>query len=124
MKNKPRRLIPIMDRKWNKRGQLNILVGLLIGFMVVTILITLIPGFVEMIDMAQNSEALNCVGFVYNGDENNTLSYNATIGTKSTMGCLAMKLYLPYLILAVLIGVVMKILYERSASTAPAPYYG
>jgi hypothetical protein len=103
----------------NKKGQMDLMVGLLLGFMVITIMITLIPGFVELIDQAQNSEGLNCKG--YTDVSNPVLSYNATIGTKSSIGCLAMKLYLPYIVLAVLIGVVVKMLYGKN-SQQQSPY--
>jgi len=113
-------LMPIGKR--NNRGQLNLLVGLLLGFMVVTILVTLLPGFVSMLSMAQNSENLNCKGYVDSDGTDGNQTYNASMGT-STMACLAMKLYLPYLVLSVLIGLVMKILYDKQSS-APQPYYG
>lgn len=100
------------------KGQIQIMVGILLGFMVVTMMVTLIPGFVEMFDTAQNSENLNCKG--YSDVTNAQLSYNATIGTKSSIACLAVKLYLPYIILAVLIGLVLKILYERTAQQQPS----
>jgi F0F1-type ATP synthase assembly protein I len=105
-----------------KHGQLGLIVGLLMGFMVVTILVTLIPGFVSVIDTAQNSEGLNCNGYTDTLDA--SLSYNATIGTKSSIGCLAMKLYLPYLILAVLVGLVIKILYDKGTQQQSYNPYG
>lgn len=107
----------------NNKGQLNILVGLLLGFIVVTMLVALIPGFVQVLDQAQNSQGLNCVGYVDDGSQGTNYTYNASRGTKSTIGCLALKLYLPYLVLAVLVGLVVKILYDRTGSQ-PQPYYG
>lgn len=99
----------------NKKGNLMSLpVNLLMLFISVTFLIALIPGFVEMQDMAQQSDQLNCKGFVYNGDAGNVLSYNATIGTKSSIGCMAIKLYLPYIVLGVLVAGVAMIFYGRA----------
>lgn len=115
------KLKPLMPK--NKRGDMgHLMVALIMGFMAVAMLVSLIPGFVEILDVAQNSEGLNCKGYTYNGDASNVLSYNATIGTKSTIGCLGIKLYLPYLVLAVLLGVVMYILYDKSSQSQP--YYG
>lgn len=97
------------------------MVALLLGFMAVAMLVALIPGFVDILDTAQNSEGLNCKGYVNNGNAADPLSYNSTIGTKSNIACLGIKLYLPYLVLAVLIGVVMYILYDKQQTQ---PYYG
>ena len=104
----------LKDKKNKKGGLMDLPVNLLLLFITVTFLVALIPGFVEIIDMAQQSDSLNCVGFKYEGNENNSLSYNATIGTKSSIGCLAIKLYIPYIVLGVLIAGVMLVLYGRS----------
>lgn len=109
----------------NKKGGLmDLPANLLIMFIVVCFLAAMIPGLVEVIDQAQNSQSLNCVGYVYNGNINNSLSYNATIGTKSSMGCLAIKLYIPYIVLGVLIGIVALVLYGRSQAGGGEPSYG
>ena len=98
----------------DKRGGLmDMPVNLLMLFITVTFLIALIPAFVEMQDMAQQSDSMNCKGFVYNGNVNDALSYNATIGTKSSIGCMAIKLYIPYIVLGVLIAGVAMIFYGR-----------
>ena len=98
----------------NKKGSglMDLPVNLLILFISVTFLIALIPGFAEMQDMAQGSDNLNCKGYTNTLDT--SLSYNATIGTKSSIGCMAIKLYLPYIILGVLIAGVALIFYGRS----------
>jgi len=103
---------PISSKKGS--GLMDLPVNLLILFISVTFLIALIPGFAEMQDMAQQSDNLNCKGFSYNGEPTNPLSYNATIGSKSSIGCMAIKLYLPYIILGVLIAGVALIFYGRS----------
>ena len=106
----------IMKFLGNKRanGLMDLPVNLLMLFIAVTFLVALIPAFVEMQDMAQQSTSMNCVGYIYNGDADSTLSYNATIGTKSSIGCMAIKLYLPYIVLGVLIAGVAIIFYGRS----------
>jgi hypothetical protein len=101
----------------NNRGQSQLMqlpVNLLILFIAVAFLIALIPGFVEMQDMAQQSDQLNCKNYVYNGDDTHPLSWNETIGTKSSIGCMAIKLYLPYILLGVLIAGVSIIFYGRA----------
>ena len=104
-------------RRMNKRGQSGLMdlpINLLMLFIAVTFLVALIPAFVEMQDMAQQSTSLNCVGYTYNGDALSVLSYNSTIGTKSSIGCMAIKLYIPYIVLGVLIAGVAIIFYGRS----------
>ena len=98
----------------NKKGAglMDLPINLLMLFISVTFLIALIPGFVEMQDMAQNSQNMNCAG--YTDATTPSLSYNATIGTKSSIGCMAIKLYLPYIVLGVLIAGVAMIFYGRS----------
>ncbi len=109
----------------NNRGNLmNLPVNLLTLFIVITFFVALVPGFVEVINMAQQSDSLNCVGYKYGGDAGSSLSYNATIGTQSTIGCMAIKLYLPYIALGVLIAGVGLIFYGRSQADAPSPQYG
>ena len=106
-----------MNKIKSKKGQslMNMPINLLVLFITVTFLIALIPGFVEMQDMAQQSDNLNCKGYTDTLDA--TLSYNATIGSKSSIGCMAIKLYLPYIILGVLIAGVALIFYGRSGGT-------
>jgi hypothetical protein len=109
----------------NKGSLMDLPVKLMMLFMTVVFLIALIPGFVEMQDTAQQSTSLNCVGYKYNGDASDTLSYNATIGTKSSIGCMAIKLYLPYIILGVLIAGVAIIFYGKvSGGQTQEPVYG
>ena len=97
--------------KQNKRGQM-IMVQLLIFFMAISVMVAMIPAIREMLDIAQQSDGLNCPGYYYNGDSGNILSYNASL-TKNTLACLAIKLYLPYIILVVLIGGVTKLISGR-----------
>ena len=95
----------------NKKGNLMSLpINLLMLFIVVTFLVALIPGLVEMQDMAQQSDSLNCKGYVDADDA--TLSYNSSIATNS-IACMAIKLYLPYIVLGVLIAGVAMIFYGR-----------
>lgn len=100
--------------KDKKASIMSLPINLLMLFIVITFLVALIPGFVEMQDMAQQSDNLNCKGYEYNGDPLSTYSYNSTIGTKSSIGCMAIKLYIPYIVLGVLIAGVAMIFYGKS----------
>jgi len=84
------------------------------AFIAVTFFIALLPGFIQMMNMAQNSENLNCHGYVDYNDA--SLSANASRAEASSIACLAIKLYLPYIVLAVLIGLVASIFYGRATS--------
>lgn len=109
----------------NKRGSglMDLPMNLLMLFMAITFLVALIPAFAEMQDMAQQSTSLNCVGYTYNGQAGHQLSYNATIGTKSSIGCMAIKLYIPYIVLGVLIAGVAILFYGRQQG-GQQPAYG
>jgi len=109
----------------DKKGNLMSLpMNLLALFISITFLVALIPAFVEMQNMAQQSDSMNCPGYKYNGNVNDPLSYNATIGTASSIGCMAIKLYLPYIVLGVLIAGVAMIFYGRSAGGGGEMAYG
>jgi hypothetical protein len=111
----------ITDTKGNL---MSLPMNLLALFISVTFLIALIPGFVEMQNMAQQSDNMNCAGYKYNGDVNHALSYNSTIGTASSIGCMAIKLYLPYIVLGVLIAGVAMIFYGRSSGGGGGEAFG
>ena len=99
----------------DKKGNLMCLpVNLLLLFISITFLVALIPAFVEMQDTAQQSDGMNCKGYSVNGNALDPLSYNSTIGTKSSIGCMAIKLYLPYIVLGVLIAGVAMIFYGKT----------
>lgn len=95
----------------NKRGQVMI-INLLFLVMTISVLIALIPQMTEMLNMAQQSDYLNCRGYYYNGDPNNALSYNDSLKS-NTLACVAINFYLPYIILAVLIAGVSRVLMGR-----------
>jgi len=97
--------------KNNKQGQM-VMIQLLFLFMTVVVMVALLPGLKSILDVAQQSDNMNCAGFVYDGNPNATLSYNSSLETNTT-ACLSLDLYLPYILLVVLIGGVSKILYGR-----------
>jgi len=95
----------------NKQGQMFML-NLLLLVMVIMVMVALMPALNEVLNIVQQSDSLNCNGYVYNGDATHALSYNSSL-TSNSMACLAIKLYLPYILLAVLIGGVAKLLAGR-----------
>ena len=98
--------------------------NLLMLFIVITFLVALIPGLVEIIDSAQASNSLNCAGYKYDGNAGHELSYNSTIGTKSSIGCMAIKLYIPYIVLGVLISGVALLFYGKAMGGGGDQYGG
>lgn len=89
----------------NKKG--NIMLNLLFFIMGLGVLIAFIGPINEFLNIAQQSDNLNCKGFIYDGNENSSYSYNGSLNANqsgSPIGCLALKLYLPYILLVFLIG--------------------
>ena len=99
----------------DKGGQM-IIINLLFLFMTITIMIAFIPALKSILDIAKQSDNLNCPGFDYDKSGSvgtNALDYNSSLET-DTVACLAINLYLPYIILIILIGGVSKLMYSRS----------
>lgn len=89
----------------NNRG--NIMLGLLFFIMALGVMVVFISPINDMLNLMQQSDSLNCKGYIYEGNVNHTLSFNSTLNggaSGSPLGCLAFKLYLPYIILTFLIG--------------------
>ena len=85
----------------NNRGQM-IMINLLFLLMTIAVLVAIIPALSDILGLAQQSDGLNCAGYISNGDVNATLSYNSSLMT-NTLACLAINMYLPYIVLTVLI---------------------
>jgi len=96
----------------DNRGQA-MLIGILFLFMTISIMIAMIPALKEILNIAKQSDNLNCAGYQHDGDATNVLSYNESLSTETT-ACLAINLYLPYILLIVLIGGVTKLLYSQA----------
>ena len=101
-------------KKMNNRGQM-ILVNLLIFVMVIAVLVALIPALSAFLKVAQQSDGLNCNGYIHTGDVNNSLSYNSSLET-NTLACVAIRLYLPYIVIVILVGGVTRLLAGRAAA--------
>lgn len=109
-----------MEFRMNRSGQM-IMIQLLFFIMTIAVLVAMIPALNSLLNNAQQSDSLNCQGYSYQGDANNTLSYNASLPT-NTLACLSIRLYLPYIILIVLIGGASKLLVSQ-AGVPPVQYY-
>lgn len=95
-----------------------IIMSLLFFIMGLAVMVSFISPINEMLDLAQQSDSLNCKGFIYNGNVTHPLSFNnVTNGGQSGSpgACLFLKLYLPYLLMAFLIGGISLVLGGRGA---------
>lgn len=88
------------------------MIQLLFLFMTIVVTIALLPGIKSIMDVGQQSDNLNCNGYKYDGDEDHVLSYNSSLETNTT-ACIALDLYLPYILLVVLVGGVTRLLHGR-----------
>ena len=99
----------------NKGGQM-IMLNLLFLFMTIAFLIAVIPAMKNVLDIAKQSDNLNCADYDYDNSGtvgDNVLDYNSSLESETT-SCLAISLYIPYIVLIVLIGGVSKLIYSRS----------
>lgn len=99
----------------NTKG--NLMLNLLFFLMGLAVLVMFISPIQTFLGIAQQSDNLNCYGYIHQGNPSNPLSFNSTNNggdSGSPMACLALKLYLPYILLVVLIAGVAGILAERS----------
>lgn len=88
----------------NRNG--NMIFGFIFFMMFLAIMVAFIGPLNDMLELAQQSDNLNCKGFIYNGDRTNVLSFNETANNNqsgSTISCWFLKLYLPYIVLGILI---------------------
>ena len=95
----------------NKKG--NVMINLLFFIMGLGVLIAFIGPINEFVDMAQQSDGLNCKGFIFDSNVSHSLSFNNLSdggNSGSPIACLALKLYLPYILLVFLIGGVAAVL--------------
>jgi hypothetical protein len=99
----------------NKKG--NIMINLLLFIMGLGILISFVSPINSFLDLAQQSDQLNCKGYIYDSNVSHPLSFdNLSDGgaSGSPIACLTLKLYLPYILLVFLIGGLAGVLGGRS----------
>lgn len=100
----------------NNKG--NIMLSLLFFILALGVMTVFISPISDFLDIQQQSDNLNCKGYIYNGDSNHKLSFNDTLhdnASGSPLACLAIKLYLPYILLVFLIGGLASVLGGRGA---------
>lgn len=108
-----------LNLKEDKRGDIfGMMANLLFLFMMLAVFVAMIPALNSILGIAQQSNNLNCNGYTLNGNPNATLSYNASLAS-DTISCMAIRLYLPYITLAILIGGVSFLLRDRMSPSTP-----
>ena len=93
--------------KKNRKGQY-LMMNLLVLVFTIMIMVALIPLLNQILNLAQDNQNLNCAG--YNG----TNRYNSSLST-NTLACLAVQLYLPYIVLVILIGSIARLIARPQA---------
>lgn len=99
------------NSRMNNRGQI-IIINLLFLVITIAVMIALIPQLSSLLNQSQQSDYLNCRGYVFEGNPASPFSYNSSLRT-NTLACLSIDLYLPYIILAVLIAGVSRVVLGR-----------
>ena len=111
----------------NNRGQ-EMMLGIMVLVMAVILFIAMIPALSNIFDNSRQCDYLNCQGYV---DIDATAgapctatnrSYNS-LGNDNDLSCTIIDLGIPYLILAVLIALVTKLIHGKMIE-APEPSYG
>ena len=100
----------------NKKG--NIMLNFLFFTMALIVVFVFISPINTIIDLQQQSDSLNCKGFIYDGNVTHPLSFdNQSDGGQSgsPMSCLVVKLYLPYILLVFLVYGLFSVLGNRAA---------
>ena len=95
-----------------------IILSLMFFLMGLGVMIAFISPINSFLDMAQQSDGLNCKGYIFSGNENHTLSFNSSLhggNSGSPLACIALKLYLPYILLVFMIGGISSVLGGRGA---------
>lgn len=111
----------------NKKGQagMGMIMGLMFLVMTIIVLTAFIPVIQNQIKEMRGQDNLNCISskLVCGSTVNTTGAscYNSSKDTETT-SCLIFDIYLPYIIIAVLIGGVAGLLANRSQQ--PQPMYG
>ena len=113
----------------NKRGQM-MLVGILILVMTILVFISTLPAMQSVMDDTRACNSLNCEGYVdpdATGASGGNCSvtnrtYNADL-TQNSLSCTILDLFLPFLILGILIGIITSLLHGKLVDP-PQPQYG
>lgn len=111
----------------NKRGQM-MMIGIMVLIMVVLIFIATLPAISNVMDDARDCNNLNCAGWVDQdasgaGCSSTNTSYLPD-GKNNALTCTIMDLFLPFLILGVLIGLITALLHGKLAQDTQPQYGG
>lgn len=99
------------------------MIGILILVMALLIFVSTLPAIQETMDTARGCSYLNCGGFV-DADSSGASctstnqSYDSSL-EEQTLSCTVLDLAIPFLILAVLAGLVMKLIHGRMVEREP-----
>ena len=91
----------------NKSGQY-LMMNLLVLVFTIMIMVALIPVLNQILNLAQDNQNLNCDGF------NGTNPFNSSAPT-NPLACLAIQLYMPYIVLVILIGSIARLIARPQA---------
>ncbi len=92
----------ISQRNDNIKGQM-IIFNLMMLVMTILVLTAFIPVLRTTLDNARHQDALNCASNINKCETNPTSPcYNSSL-SKETTGCLALDLYIPYIVMIILI---------------------
>ena len=100
----------------NKSGQM-VMVNLLILVMTILILVAVVPVLNDILGVGKQSNYLNCPGYDY--DRSGTIGdhqydYNSSLSDSTDrISCIAIGLYVPYIVLAILIAGVTRLMSRR-----------
>ena len=113
----------------NKRGQM-VIIGIFILIMAVIVFIATVPAMQEILDVPRGCSYMNCAGYI---DKDSTTagcsatnqSYiSAWSSSTNTLGCTILDLALPLLILAVILGLITKLIHGKLTEEPRSEYSG
>jgi len=113
----------------NKRGQM-MMIGIMILIMAVLIFIATLPAIQSVMDDTRQCDSMNCAGYV-DPDATGASGGNCTSSNRSynpnlsenALSCTILDLFLPFLILGIMIGLITKLL-QGGLVDRPEPQYG
>lgn len=116
--------------KYNNKGQ-TIMIGIMILVMAVLIAVSTLPAMQSVMDETRQCNNLNCEGFVDSsatgasgGNCTSTnRSYNPDL-TQNALSCTILDLFLPFLILSLMIGLIIKLLHNQLVDRPEPQQYG
>jgi hypothetical protein len=120
---KPKMEVKKPKESWKikpKRGQM-MLLGVIIMVMTIILFISTLPAIQDSLDVARQSDNLNCDGYTHPTDD--TLSNNDSL-REDTLSCTMLNLTAPYLILGIIVALVAKLIHGRlTEEPQQQPYY-